>query len=193
MHTLFSSDKNYMAKRKVILPESDPSLPIKAFTKSSVWGIQENDVIRLWEGATRDAKVKENIRHYLDIFKSTFFLHVLNDIGELTFHSLRLIGFQERTWSIEHLICGLVLIRLTIHIAFNITLLTSTISFWGVRSRWWRTSLILSFTGLHPYYTQQLAAQVWETMTYDNLDEGVVKTPARQTNKICLSRWYSIV
>ena len=97
MHTLFSSDKNYMAKRKVILPESDPSLPIKAFTKSSVWGIQENDVIRLWEGATRDAKVKENIRHYLDIFKSTFFLHVLNDIGELTLHSLRLIGFQERT------------------------------------------------------------------------------------------------
>ena len=33
---------------------------------------------------------------------------------------------------------------------------------------------ILSFTGLHPYYTQQLAAQVWEMMTYDNLVEGVV-------------------
>ena len=33
---------------------------------------------------------------------------------------------------------------------------------------------ILSFTSLHPYYTQQLAAQVWEMMTYDNLDEGVV-------------------
>lgn len=33
---------------------------------------------------------------------------------------------------------------------------------------------ILSFTSLHPYYTQQLAAQVWELMTYENLMEGVV-------------------
>lgn len=33
---------------------------------------------------------------------------------------------------------------------------------------------ILSFTSQHPYYTQQLAAQVWEMMTYDNLIEGVV-------------------
>lgn len=79
MHTLFSSDKNYMAKRKVLLPESDPSLPIKTFTKSSVWGIQENDVIRLWEGATRDVKVKENIRHYLDIFKSAFFIEEIKE------------------------------------------------------------------------------------------------------------------
>ena len=63
MHALFYSNKNTMAKRKVKFPESDPSLPIKTFTKSSVWGIQENDVIRLWEGATRDVKVKENIRH----------------------------------------------------------------------------------------------------------------------------------
>ena len=33
---------------------------------------------------------------------------------------------------------------------------------------------ILSFTNLHPYYTQQLSAQVWEMMTYDHLYEGVV-------------------
>lgn len=68
-----------MAKRKAILPESDPSLPIKTFTKSSVWGIQENDVIRLWEGATRDAKVKDNITHYLDIFKSAFLIEEIKD------------------------------------------------------------------------------------------------------------------
>ena len=33
---------------------------------------------------------------------------------------------------------------------------------------------ILSFTRLHPYYTQQLSAQVWEMMTYDHLVDGVV-------------------
>lgn len=33
---------------------------------------------------------------------------------------------------------------------------------------------ILSFTGLHPYYTQQLSAQVWDMMTYEGLVDGVV-------------------
>ena len=33
---------------------------------------------------------------------------------------------------------------------------------------------ILSFTGLHPYYTQQLSAQVWEMVTYNNVIDGVV-------------------
>jgi hypothetical protein len=33
---------------------------------------------------------------------------------------------------------------------------------------------ILAFTHLHPYYTQQLSAQVWELMTYENLVDGVV-------------------
>lgn len=33
---------------------------------------------------------------------------------------------------------------------------------------------ILSFTGLHPYYTQQLSSQVWEMITYDKLFDNVV-------------------
>ena len=33
---------------------------------------------------------------------------------------------------------------------------------------------ILSFTGLHPYYTQQLSAQVWDMMTYEGQVDGVV-------------------
>jgi AAA+ ATPase superfamily predicted ATPase len=40
---------------------------------------------------------------------------------------------------------------------------------------------ILSFTNLHPYYTQQLSAQVWELVSYENLKEGVV---AEAINKI---------
>ena len=33
---------------------------------------------------------------------------------------------------------------------------------------------ILDFTSLHPYYTQQLSAQVWDMMTYEKLVDGVV-------------------
>lgn len=33
---------------------------------------------------------------------------------------------------------------------------------------------ILSFTSLHPYYTQQLSAQVWDLITYEGFIEGVV-------------------
>ena len=33
---------------------------------------------------------------------------------------------------------------------------------------------ILSFTSLHPYYTQQLSAQVWEMVTYNNVIDDVV-------------------
>ena len=34
---------------------------------------------------------------------------------------------------------------------------------------------ILTFTGLHPYYTLQLSAQVWDMMTYEGLVDGVVE------------------
>ena len=40
---------------------------LKTLTKSSVWDIQENDVFRMWDAAVKDAEVKENIQHYLDI------------------------------------------------------------------------------------------------------------------------------
>ena len=60
-------------------PESNPSLSIKSVTKSSVWDIQENDVFRMWEAACKDAEVKENVKHYIQIFKSAFFIEDLRD------------------------------------------------------------------------------------------------------------------
>ena len=39
---------------------------------------------------------------------------------------------------------------------------------------------ILSFTNLHPYYTQQLSAEVWDMLTNDNLIEGVVAASIRK-------------
>ena len=61
-----------MARTKQQQPESNPSLSIKSITKSSVWDIQENDVFRMWEAATKDAEVKENIKHYSSWDKMEF-------------------------------------------------------------------------------------------------------------------------
>ena len=68
-----------MARTKQQQPESNPSLSIKSITKSSVWDIQENDVFRMWEAALKDAEVKENIQHYLDIFKSAFLIEEIKE------------------------------------------------------------------------------------------------------------------
>lgn len=48
------------------------ALTLKTLTKSNVWDLQENDIFRLWEGAEKDADLKENIRHYTDIIRSAF-------------------------------------------------------------------------------------------------------------------------
>ena len=53
-------------------------LSLKTINKSNVWDIQESDVFRLWEAAEKDADLKDNMRHYIDILKSAF------DIEEIT-------------------------------------------------------------------------------------------------------------
>ncbi|MBQ3752836.1 MAG: hypothetical protein II864_04720 [Prevotella sp.] len=64
-----------MAKEK----EANNALTLKTLTKSTVWDIQENDVFRLWEGAEKDAEVRENTRHYRDILRSAFMIEELKD------------------------------------------------------------------------------------------------------------------
>ncbi len=83
-----------MARTKQQQPESNPSLSIKAVTKSSVWDIQENDVFRMWEAATKDAEVKENITHYLDIFKSAFFIEDIKEDVMLVKKSYEKRGYK---------------------------------------------------------------------------------------------------
>ena len=83
-----------MARTKQQQPESNPSLSIKAVTKSSVWDIQENDVFRMWEAACKDAEVKENINHYLDIFKSAFLIDEIKDDVMLVKKSYEKRGYK---------------------------------------------------------------------------------------------------
>ena len=83
-----------MARTKQQQPENNPSLSIKAITKSSVWDIQENDVFRMWEAATKDTEVRENIHHYLDIFKSAFLIEEITDDVMLVKKSYEKRGYK---------------------------------------------------------------------------------------------------
>ena len=83
-----------MARTKQQQPESNPSLSIKAVTKSNAWDIQENDVFRMWEAASKDAEVKENVNHYLDIFKSAFIIEEIKDDVMLVKKSYEKRGYK---------------------------------------------------------------------------------------------------
>lgn len=48
------------------------TLTLKTLTKSNVWDINENDVFRMWEAAEKDADLKDNARHYMDVIRSAF-------------------------------------------------------------------------------------------------------------------------
>lgn len=48
------------------------ALTLKTLTKSNAWDLQENDVLRMWEAAERDADLKDNMRHYMDVIRSAF-------------------------------------------------------------------------------------------------------------------------
>lgn len=54
------------------MKQQGKSLSLKNLTKSTIWEIQENDVFRLWSQAERDADLKDNENHYLDVIKSAF-------------------------------------------------------------------------------------------------------------------------
>jgi len=51
---------------------SDKTLTLKTLNKSNVWDLQENDIFRMLEGAEKDADIKDNVYHYMDIIRSAF-------------------------------------------------------------------------------------------------------------------------
>lgn len=48
------------------------ALTLKTLTKSNVWELQENDIFRMWEIAEKDADLKDNHNHYIDVIRSAF-------------------------------------------------------------------------------------------------------------------------
>lgn len=63
---------DYDMKEEKGAVDEKKSLTLKTLTKSSVWDVQENDIFRMFEAAEKEADLKENFRHYLDIIRSAF-------------------------------------------------------------------------------------------------------------------------
>ena len=63
--------------------KAEKGVSLKTLTKSSVWDLQENDLFRLLETVEKEAELKENLRHYLDIIRSAFMIEELKDDDKL--------------------------------------------------------------------------------------------------------------
>ena len=59
--------------------KEEKGLNLKTLSKSSVWDLQENDVFRLLDTVEKDAEMRENFNHYLDIIRSAFLVEELKD------------------------------------------------------------------------------------------------------------------
>lgn len=70
------------------------ALTLKTLTKSNVWDVQENDIFRMWEGAEKDADVKENPRRYVNIIKSAFLVEELKDDTALMAGKYEKMGYK---------------------------------------------------------------------------------------------------
>lgn len=60
-------------------PIAKKTLTLKTLTKRNVWDINENDIFRMLEGAEKDADVKDNVRHYMDIIRGAFMIEEIKD------------------------------------------------------------------------------------------------------------------
>ncbi len=52
--------------------EENNAFSLKTLTKSSVWDVQENDIFRMMDSGLKDADIRENVRHYVDIIRNAF-------------------------------------------------------------------------------------------------------------------------
>ena len=69
-----------MARQKKEAEESSAQ-SLKSLTKSSVWDVQENDIIRMIETGVKDPEIKESLRHYIDIIRCAFEILDLKDVS----------------------------------------------------------------------------------------------------------------
>ena len=87
------------------------AITLKTLTKSSVWDVQENDIFRLCDSAEKDAEVKENLRHYIDIIRSAFMIEEIAADSKLVKQKYEKQGYkvgqvkigenQKVTWAIK--------------------------------------------------------------------------------------------
>jgi len=76
------------------MKKEQKNLTIKSLTKSNVWDVQENDVIRFLKSAGKDQDMRENFHHYADILRSAFELEELKSFKEEDKAKFAKRGFQ---------------------------------------------------------------------------------------------------
>ena len=74
--------------------ESKKGTGLKNLTKSSVWDLQENDVFRMLESGAKDAEIRENLRHYVDIIRSAFMMEELKDDDKVVKQKYTKLGYK---------------------------------------------------------------------------------------------------
>lgn len=77
------------------------ALTLKTLTKSSVWDVQENDIFRMWEGADKDAEIRDNSRHYIDIIKSAFTIEEINGDSQPVKDKYERLGYKVANVKID--------------------------------------------------------------------------------------------
>lgn len=81
--------------------KDNKAISIKTLTKSNVWDIQENDVVRMWEAAEKDADFKEKLRHFKDIIKTAFEIEEVKIDKPVVIEKLEQRGFKIGTISFD--------------------------------------------------------------------------------------------
>jgi len=51
---------------------TNKGITLKTLNKGNVWDIQENDIFRLWEAASKNIDLKDNMKRYIDIVRTAF-------------------------------------------------------------------------------------------------------------------------
>lgn len=74
--------------------EEDSILSLKSITKSSAWDIQENDIFRLLESGMKDADIRENFKHYVDMIRSAFEMEEVKDDSTLAKRRYEKMGYK---------------------------------------------------------------------------------------------------
>lgn len=75
-------------------PVSKKALTLKTLTKNNIWDVQENDIFRMLESADKDADVKDNKRHFIDIIRTAFMIEELKDDSAMIKGKYERLGYK---------------------------------------------------------------------------------------------------
>lgn len=127
-------------------------MSIDGLTKSSVWDLQENDIIRLWQQAEKDQDIIEAGSRYMDIIRSAF------EVEELKIDKPEIIKkYEARGMKVAELPYGL------------------TTHKWGIRKRPIMRVTDLTYENIHHISAAKLLEVIDRNFGggWDSLSQGI--------------------